>query len=346
MIAPGLNDRIYPAVKLADIITALAVQNVSAEDALSGVGISEEDVYSPATRVSLNQVIECYRNAARLSHDPRFAFKAGLRLHVTEYGLYGFAILCSVELRKAIQFAVQYQQLATPVAEVSFKEETTCGAFTVAPLAHPRIDARLYRFIVELVFGTIISLSRDAMGPSFSPRELHVTYGLGDDVRTYQDIFRCPVVSSQPENTLLFDAAWLKAKPKLGNEITYVAIVELCDELLDEMELRVGVAGKVRQVLMTNLMRPMRFEEVARRLKMSARTLRRELHSENAPFRKLLDELHRSIAIKYLRDTALTVEDIASLMGFSEAASFRHAFRRWTKMMPHQFRDVSRAVVA
>jgi AraC-like DNA-binding protein len=47
------------------------------------------------------------------------------------------------------------------------------------------------------------------------------------------------------------------------------------------------------------------------------------------------------MAIKYLRDTNLTVEAIAESLGFSDAANFRQAFRRWTKAAPHAFRDIS-----
>ena len=45
------------------------------------------------------------------------------------------------------------------------------------------------------------------------------------------------------------------------------------------------------------------------------------------------------VAVKYLRDTALTIEDIAGAVGFSEGASFRHAFHRWTHTSPHEFRS-------
>lgn len=341
MIAPGPDDRIYPVAKLADIVGALAAQNVSAKDALSGVGLSEAELHSAATRISLNQVVEGYRNASRLLDDSGFAYQAGLRLHVTAYGLFGFAILCSTEFRQTVQFALQYHQLATPVIDFAFEEDNGFGVFKITPAPHPRIDARLYRFIVEYSFGNIVSLIRDGMGASFSPRELHVTYRAEAEVATYADIFGCLVLFNQPENSLLFDAAWLDAKPQYGNEVSYAAVVELCGELLQEIGLRVGIAGKVRQILMTNLLRPMRFEEVASRLGIGARTLRRDLRNANTSFRKLVDELHRSIAIKYLRDTNLRVEDVASLMGFSEAAAFRRAFRRWTNMMPHEFREVS-----
>jgi AraC-like DNA-binding protein len=84
-------------------------------------------------------------------------------------------------------------------------------------------------------------------------------------------------------------------------------------------------------------MRPKRFQDVAQR------TLRRKLREENSSFRQVVDELRRDIAIRYLRDTDLTVEDIAESLGFSDAANFRQAFRRWTKAAPYEFKHLSRA---
>lgn len=118
-------------------------------------------------------------------------------------------------------------------------------------------------------------------------------------------------------------------------------LVELCDELLEEFEYRLGVAGKIRQMVLIKLMRPARFDAVAVELKMSPRTLRRKLREESTSYRKLIDELRRNMALKYLRDRNLTVEQISSLVGFSEAANFRHAFRRWTKTAPARFRGIS-----
>ena len=37
----------------------------------------------------------------------------------------------------------------------------------------------------------------------------------------------------------------------------------------------------------------------------------------------------------------MTNEDIAAALGFSDAANFRHAFRRLTKAAPHDFRGIS-----
>jgi AraC-like DNA-binding protein len=120
-------------------------------------------------------------------------------------------------------------------------------------------------------------------------------------------------------------------------------VVRLCDAQIEEFQFRRGLVGEVRQILMKNLMRPKKFEDVAQDLNMSARTLRRKLREENSSFRQVMDELRRDIALRYLRETDLTVEEIAESLGFSDAAGFRQAFRRWTNAAPHEFRHPSRA---
>jgi AraC-like DNA-binding protein len=70
----------------------------------------------------------------------------------------------------------------------------------------------------------------------------------------------------------------------------------------------------------------------------SDRSLRRQLREQGISFRGLLDELRMQIALKYLRTTKFANEDIALALGFSDAANFRRAFRRWTKKSPNEIR--------
>ncbi|MGP0057680.1 MAG: AraC family transcriptional regulator [Beijerinckiaceae bacterium] len=338
IIQAGPDEKVHSVVKIAVVVNALRAEGIASAKALESVALSESDLTSPATRVSLNQVLRCYRNALRLSADPSFAYHTGLRLHVSTYAMYGFAILSSTNFRQTMRFGERYHQLATPTAVISFKEEGDRAEWTSVPVPHPDVDAALYRFLVELQFGALTSILRDVMGPSFAARELHVSYGPGDATRNYAETFGCRVVFGQAENKVISDATWLDGTPKYGNEVTYSLVLGLCDQLMEELQLRTGLVGRVRQALLHNLVRPTSFEAVAKHLKMSTRTLRRDLQEENTSFREVVDELRTQMAIKYLRDTDLTIEDIAVALGFSESASFRQAFRRWTKEAPNEFR--------
>jgi len=266
IVKRGADERIFPVREAAMIFDALTEAGVSPADALQGVQLSKNTISSPATRISLNQLLQSCRNALNLSHAPFFAYRLGLRFHVSTFGMYGFGILSSTNFRQAVDFAEKYHELATPLFGISFREDSKHGIWSIEPVSHPAVDAPLYEFLVEMAFGIGVALHRDVMGSDFVPEELRVTYQASYDSSVYRDTFECAMVFGQAANELVFDVAWLNAIPELGNRITHPVVVVLCDQLLNELQLQKGTAGQVRRVLLANLARPARLEVVARHL--------------------------------------------------------------------------------
>ena len=81
-IRPGPSEKVYRVAKIAAVVDALGAEGVGRSEALNGVNLSESALNSPDTWVSLNQVIECFRNAESLRADRDFAYRTGLRFHV------------------------------------------------------------------------------------------------------------------------------------------------------------------------------------------------------------------------------------------------------------------------
>jgi AraC-like DNA-binding protein len=341
MARGGPDEKIHPVGKLAALVAALAEDGVALGEALRAVQLSPAALASPKTRVSINQILWICREAMERAHDPFFAYRAGLRIHVSTFGLFGFAILTSTNFRQTIRIAAKYHELTTPLAGVSFREEAGSGVWTVDPEPHPLIDAALYRFLVEMQFGIHVSLHRDVMGHAFNPTELRFSYAAPSAAQPYRDAFCCEALFGQPRNEMTFDATLLDAVPPLGDRLSNPTVLKMCDELLEEFDLRKGLSGKVREALLANLTEPTPVDDLARRLGHSSRTLRRKLQEEGASIQKLRDELRLQVAIKYLRDTDMTVEEASDALGFNEASNFRRAFARWTNMSPQQFRTVS-----
>jgi AraC-like DNA-binding protein len=339
MIWAGPNDKIYPVSKLTTIMDALARDGVPLADALQGLGLSPHALHSVKTRVSVNQVIQGCRNAARLSPDPHFAYHAGLRFHLSAFGMYGFAILSSTTVRQMTHVATKYYALTTPVLDISFTEEHRYGIWILRPHPYLDIEPWLFKFLVELNLGTLISLHRDVFGQSFAPKQIRLAYGAPRDATIYPQMFGCPVLFERPDSRLVLDGSWLDRNAHLGHEISHEETVKLCDGLMEQLALRVGLAGKVRELLLMNRTWGMGFESVAHQLHMNERTLRRKLRKEKTSFRQLLDELRMQLTIRYLRDTELTVQEIAQVLGFSGDANFRRALRRWSRVAPRDLRD-------
>jgi len=155
---PGKSDRAYTPTKLAAIIDTVVAGGVSPAQALAGVGVSPAELLSPDTRVSVHQVLVACGNAIRLSRDSSLAFRAGASMHVSSFGMYGFAILSSADFRKTMSFCERYHVLSTPLVTLKFREEHGVGAWSVDPIVQTPINDPLYRFIVEMQMGIILSL--------------------------------------------------------------------------------------------------------------------------------------------------------------------------------------------
>jgi AraC-like DNA-binding protein len=334
----SFGEKAYSAAKISAVLDALVAEGVSPVGAFGDAEVSLDDLHSSSMRISRNQLIQCYRHAAALSRDSHLPYTIGSSVHLSAYGMYGYAMLCSTDFRRTMEFAVRYHQLATPLATIAFRELDRTGVWTIEPLVHPKIDSLLYRFVTELQIATHISLHRDIMGDSFKPREISLRYGVAKDFQINPALVGCPVRFEQATNQIEFDSAFLNAAPRLGNRTTYPSAIALCDDLIADLVARSGAAGRVRSLLSTDVAERLSLAAVAQRLKTTPRTLRRQLRLQNTSFREVSDELRVHVALRYLRETTMTMEDIAFALGFSDSANFRHAFRRWTSKAPQEFR--------
>ena len=71
---------------------------------------------------------------------------------------------------------------------------------------------------------------------------------------------------------------------------------------------------------------------------MSEATLQQRLAERGTSFQELLDDTRCELAIGYLHQPALTVTEIAFLLGFTDASNFTRAFKRWKGVPPSNFR--------
>jgi AraC-like DNA-binding protein len=334
----GLNERVYQPTKLAALFDMLVEQGCAAGEILKNVNLTVDEVHAPKSRISVADLITACENAIRLSRDPHLPYRIGASAHISAYGMYGFAILCCPDFRKMMAFAELYHALAAPLATIEFSEKDGFASWTIEPNARAATDPRVYRFITEMQIGIHISLMRDVMGSGFTPDRIELAYPEARDFGLPGDEIGCRISFSGRTNQIIFQSKWLNQAANLGNRTTYPMVVALCDDLLQELKSRVGVAGEIRALLIRDIANPPTLAAIAKLLQVSDRSLRRQLQEQGISFRGLLDELRMQIALKYLRTTRLANEDIALALGFSDAANFRRAFRRWTNKSPTEIR--------
>src|SRR6516225_457073 len=79
-------------------------------------------------------------------------------------------------------------------------------------------------------------------------------------------------------------------------------------------------------------------ERTARPSLSDVRTIQR-LYAARHPASSVLDGMRRSLATELLENTHMVIDQVAERVGFSDATSFRKAFKKWTGRSPTDFRS-------
>ena len=143
-----MDKRIYPAYKIAMLSSVLREHGVPASALLDGTGLSDNEITSLTTRISQRQLVAAYRNAQNLSQIPYIGLIAGSRLRVTDYGIYGYGLISSANLREALEFSIQYHEMAAPTVRMSLwvEEERGLAVFGLAFVAAAAFKYPVYVF--------------------------------------------------------------------------------------------------------------------------------------------------------------------------------------------------------
>ncbi|MBS0527963.1 MAG: AraC family transcriptional regulator [Proteobacteria bacterium] len=319
---------------------------MSASRALVGTGFESADLRSPDTRVSYRQVETVFRNAARLTKDPTIALRAGRRMHVFSYGMYGYALLSSRTRVEGIELAIKYGRHLGMIADVAFSRDDDTATYTLDALLARHSARDVSRFALEFAFATCLTFNTDVYGPSFKFSCLRMTCPASSRADLYQSFFGCPVLFEQAGNQMEFDAGWVDHPMVRPDSVTTAVAADMCEPLFDDVNRGGGIAAELRRAMIA---RPGWFpsiETMAAEMSVHPRTLRRKLEAEQMTYRQVIAEVRMKLAIGYLRSTRMTNEEIAARLDYSDAANFRHAFARWTRRPPSAFRHGKDAVTA
>jgi AraC-like DNA-binding protein len=338
-VKPWVNEKIYAPYKLAALVETLSGLGATPTETLRGTGLDASMLDDPQYLTSVGQYFAACRNAIRLVPDPVTPFLVGRKMHLSAYGMYGYALMCSLTLRDFFNEGVKYHRLATPTVVIEWREEAGAAIWSFPRLASPELSADLYGFLIEQQLVQHAVHLKDVAGPSCRPVKAVVPYPAPAHSDYYAQFLECPVVFAGTACELHFDAQILDQATQLAHKLTSTLMQSTCERLIGQAKTTSGVSGQVYQILMASPGQLPSLSEVAEMVHMSERTLRRKVEAEGTSFGAIVDDVRASLASEYLKTTKMKTEDIAALTGFSDAANFRRAFKRWTGKSPSEYRQ-------
>ncbi len=320
-------------------VSFLAGQGVDAEALAGKAGIDLNLLADPDARLAFEHYARLIRLAQDATGDTGLSLRFGAAVGMADMSILGLIMEASATMGEAFAQMQSFGRLALapdPKLPPRFALEQQGGRLF---LIERRPDADAFPELTEEAFAQL------TCGPRrFLDRPhvigVHLSFGAPAHAALYETIFACPIH---------FDAGFsgLELHPDVAEwpvarERRYVfgVLCEKADNLL--MRAARPVAG-VRAQLEEAMRADMHWGEpnadvLARQLGFSRSTLFRRLRDEGTSFVLVLDALRHEMAMQYLKGGRLSIEEIAYLLGFSEAAAFSRAFLRWEGVSPGQYR--------
>lgn len=256
------------------------------------------------------------------------------------FGLIGYLVQTSSTVGSVLQTMTQAEPLLGNVGATRLRHEP--GEAHLLWDCH-FTDAYVHSHVTDFILCVYLWAIQAAARPGMELiRAVHFSHPAPEDpalVQRYVDTFGCPVYFNQPQHRMVLPASILDlplpgADPQL-HEILQVHAQQVIEERSRTNSLTDLARSRLHQLMHHGKASR---ENLAATLNMSSRTLHRKLREANTGYREMLDEMRLERARMLLRDSNLTVQQVAEHAGFDEHNSFTRWFRQLTGMAPTEFR--------
>lgn len=273
--------------------------------------------------------------------NPLFGLYTSQHIQPGSYSIMGYIAMTSNTLGEALSRVAMYERLVGDMGTTHVDHEP--GAIVVRwECRYP--DPVTRRHIIENVLASWVVYARwISDGPELSPLAVRFEHSAPDDrtlLKHYQQIFRCPVYFDQPASALVVAPGMLGHRLRQPDVLLRDTLEQHAQQLLKALKDNYSVADQVRSLLRAMLSDGSpRKEFVAEQMGMNVRTLHRKLADESTSYQDILDLLRQELAVQYLSNTELSVEEVARRLGFTESRSFIRYFKTFNGMTPGEYRN-------
>ena len=309
----------------------------SAQSCLLGTGVSIESMSDPNRRITLHQELRFYSNALELTGDPVIGLKLGEPFVPQRYGLFGYALMSAETFRHALAITENFGRLTFSFFSFKFGVDGQQAWFAMSD--PPPIDEELINVYLDRDMSAAHVDFTEIMGSDFRLDRVLLPHDGRGKRRAYVDHFGCPVEFGAADGRFYFSSDLLDRALPRSDPDSSRHLQQQCQMLIAKMSSHGSFVDEVRLLM---LHRPGDFPNIdylADKMGMSARTLRRRLKQEGSTFREVQEEIRYGLAREYLANTHLPMDEISSLLGYSESGNFSHAFKRWSGHSPSAWRQ-------
>lgn len=319
---------------LAMLRTAVA-RGVMVDDLLEETNLSWEWLQDPDARLPAPTVLSLWNTLRERTSDPALQLVAPTTLPFGAYRVIDYLVAASATVGEGVERFARFFGLIAETLTLRVTQDGDGHSLTLATAEGGSVPP----VYVDYVFAALVNRIRMRIRPDLRVRSVDMRQPKPQYAGTYRTVFCAPVrFGADADRLSLSTKEW--AAPTANGDAALVALLEDHARILAERTASRGsqFVEDVKKVIASTLAEGATVERTAGALHVSVRTLQRRLIDDGTTFRELSETVKGQLAEGYLSDRAVSVSEVAVLLGFSEQSAFNRAFHRWTGESPGRWR--------
>jgi AraC-like DNA-binding protein len=288
-------------------------------------------------RVPLHEYRRLLARAIALTGDPALGLRCALQASESAFDLLAPLVGHAPTLRHAIQETRQFQALAFEGVALHLTEHTGVARLRSE---FPRSDEATDRSLAEFLTAGLVRMVRTFGCSQSEFRAACFEHKRPSYHHVYTDAFEGKERFSQGFTGVEFAADVLDRRHLHSNPELQTVVHRQAEQRLERLARPSGLIDRLKMYLLSQpATRVPPMSTAARQLGVSVRTLRRRLGEAGQSYRALTQQMQGERACMLLRNPDLTLQSIASTLGFTDTTAFYRAFKRWTGRTASDYRE-------
>jgi len=289
-------------------------------------------------RIEFHSLMKLLDLAARTTHCEHFALLLTSKQKNTFAGLVGLLLEISSDLGSALENGIRYMHLHVQGIEwrLSLEGEFAYLKYTIDTTATNNLKQS-----VDLGISQCYQVLRRITNNRWQPLQVCFHSEKPKDDWFYKHFFGAPIVFNSEFDGFVFKRSDLQL-PLIGRDERVLSALTQYADILDreyQKDLCGQIKGAIRKLLPEG---QCSIQAIANLMACDKRTLQRNLKEEGVSYQQLLDEVRYALAREYLRDSAMPLTNLATMLGYTEVSAFSRAFKKQFGVSPSEWRKQSR----
>ena len=324
-----------PALYLREIGAVVGDYGVDADAWLAALGIVLPDSGEEFVHLPLSTFRRMVIEGQSLTDPSSFGLQVGQRLLVNSHGMLGYAAMNSASLRQLTGLIEQFLLLRTDLFTLTHEiagDEFRVVFHEIDGLGEAR--PWVLETIILAVKNVYDFISMGDCPVSYAAFAIPPAFNAGR-IRAF---LKCEVRFGSAWSGFALPVSSVDRPLRMANAGSFADATKRCLEEFNARHGKTKLRDRVRRMLLNSVGNFPTLETTASGFNLTPRTMHRQLLREGTSFKDLLDETRHALALRYLQSDDMSVQEIAYALGYSDAANFRRAFKRWEGVAPKDYR--------